>query len=85
MVILKDAASTALYGSRGANGVVLITTKKGEKGKEGKGKKKGENRSKELMELAKNQEQIRKQLMELRDEMGKNGEKGKFDNIITKL
>lgn len=27
--ILKDAASTALYGSRGANGVILITTKKG--------------------------------------------------------
>lgn len=31
--ILKDAASTALYGSRGANGVVLITTKKGKSGK----------------------------------------------------
>lgn len=27
--VLKDAASTALYGSRGSNGVVLITTKKG--------------------------------------------------------
>ena len=27
--ILKDAASTAIYGARGANGVVLITTKKG--------------------------------------------------------
>lgn len=33
VTILKDAASTALYGSRGANGVVLITTKKGVKGK----------------------------------------------------
>ena len=33
--ILKDASSTAIYGSRGANGVVLITTKKG---KEGTGK-----------------------------------------------
>lgn len=33
--ILKDASSTALYGSRGANGVVLITTKKGKNG-EGK-------------------------------------------------
>lgn len=33
ITILKDAASTALYGSRGANGVVLITTKKGSKGK----------------------------------------------------
>lgn len=31
--ILKDASSTAIYGSRGANGVILITTKKGKKGK----------------------------------------------------
>ena len=30
--ILKDAAATAIYGSRGANGVVIITTKKGIKG-----------------------------------------------------
>jgi TonB-linked SusC/RagA family outer membrane protein len=30
--ILKDASSTAIYGSRGANGVVIITTKKGIKG-----------------------------------------------------
>ena len=30
--VLKDASSTALYGSRAANGVVLITTKKGQKG-----------------------------------------------------
>lgn len=30
--ILKDAASTSLYGSRAANGVVIITTKSGEKG-----------------------------------------------------
>ncbi|MCX6300537.1 MAG: TonB-dependent receptor [Bacteroidetes bacterium] len=30
--ILKDASSTAIYGSRGANGVVLITTKRGKKG-----------------------------------------------------
>ncbi len=29
MTILKDAAATAIYGARGANGVVLITTKKG--------------------------------------------------------
>ena len=29
IVVLKDAASTAIYGSRGANGVVLITTKGG--------------------------------------------------------
>jgi len=31
--ILKDASATAIYGSRGANGVVLITTKKGQRGK----------------------------------------------------
>ncbi|MEO9004600.1 MAG: TonB-dependent receptor, partial [Ginsengibacter sp.] len=30
--ILKDAASTSIYGSRGANGVVIITTKKGTRG-----------------------------------------------------
>jgi TonB-linked SusC/RagA family outer membrane protein len=32
ITVLKDAASTSLYGSRAANGVVLITTKKGSKG-----------------------------------------------------
>jgi len=31
--ILKDAAATAIYGSRGANGVILITTKRGKEGK----------------------------------------------------
>ena len=29
----KDADATAIYGSRGANGVILITTKKGKAGK----------------------------------------------------
>lgn len=33
--ILKDAASTAIYGARGSNGVVLITTKSGKEGKVG--------------------------------------------------
>ncbi|WP_154857096.1 SusC/RagA family TonB-linked outer membrane protein [Cyclobacterium xiamenense] len=33
MEVLKDASATAIYGSRGANGVVLITTKRGEVGK----------------------------------------------------
>lgn len=33
MEILKDASATAIYGSRGANGVVLITTKKGNAGR----------------------------------------------------
>lgn len=32
MTLLKDAASNALYGARGANGVILITTKKGQLG-----------------------------------------------------
>lgn len=33
MTILKDASAGALYGARGANGVVMITTKKGKEGK----------------------------------------------------
>ncbi len=33
MEVLKDASSTAIYGSRGANGVVIITTKRGTPGK----------------------------------------------------
>lgn len=32
MTILKDAAATSVYGSRGANGVILITTKQGKSG-----------------------------------------------------
>lgn len=33
MEVLKDASSTAIYGTRGANGVIIITTKKGKSGK----------------------------------------------------
>ena len=33
MTVLKDAAAASLYGSRAANGVVIITTKKGKEGK----------------------------------------------------
>lgn len=33
MEVLKDASSTAIYGSRGANGVIMITTKKGASGR----------------------------------------------------
>jgi TonB-linked SusC/RagA family outer membrane protein len=33
MTVLKDASATALYGSRAANGVIIITTKRGKKGK----------------------------------------------------
>ncbi len=34
MTVLKDAASSALYGARGANGVIIITTKQAKKGKD---------------------------------------------------
>ena len=33
ITVLKDAAATAIYGMRGANGAILVTTKRGEKGK----------------------------------------------------
>jgi len=33
ITVLKDASATALYGARGANGVIVITTKKGKEGK----------------------------------------------------
>ncbi|MCO5258136.1 MAG: TonB-dependent receptor [Lentimicrobium sp.] len=35
MEVLKDASATAIYGSRGANGVILVTTKSGKKGQIG--------------------------------------------------
>ena len=36
MTVLKDASATAIYGSRGANGVIIITTKKGQAGQAGR-------------------------------------------------
>ena len=33
ITILKDAAATAIYGMRGANGAILVTTKRGEAGR----------------------------------------------------
>ena len=33
ITILKDAAATAIYGARAANGVIVVTTKKGKAGK----------------------------------------------------
>ena len=56
-------------------------------GKNGKkdGKKQGEKQSKMLISLSKQQEQIRNQLMELREEIGKNGEKGKIDKILEDM
>jgi len=35
--VLKDAASASIYGSRAANGVIIITTKKGTEGRQGEG------------------------------------------------
>ncbi|SDK96985.1 TonB-linked outer membrane protein, SusC/RagA family [Catalinimonas alkaloidigena] len=35
MEVLKDASATAIYGSRGANGVVIVTTRQGARGQEG--------------------------------------------------
>src|SRR5204863_3792094 len=32
--VLKDASATAIYGSRGANGVIIITTKRGKRGRD---------------------------------------------------
>ncbi len=32
MEVLKDASATAIYGSRGANGVIIVTTKQGKIG-----------------------------------------------------
>jgi hypothetical protein len=64
---------------------------KGRKGKDGKkGEKKGEKKSNEgqnkgLMQLAKQQEQIRKRLQELREEDCTNGEKGNIDRILEKM
>lgn len=34
MEVLKDASATAIYGARGANGVIMVTTKHGQKGKD---------------------------------------------------
>ena len=36
MTVLKDASSTAIYGSRAANGVVILTSKKGKRGEKAK-------------------------------------------------
>ncbi|MFX7655955.1 hypothetical protein ABTJ67_20740, partial [Acinetobacter baumannii] len=35
ITVLKDASAAAIYGSRGANGVILITTKQGKGGRKG--------------------------------------------------
>lgn len=59
--------------------------KNGQVGKNKNGKKQGEQRSKDLMNLSQQQERIRKQLMELRDDIGKNGEKGKIDKILEDM
>ena len=48
-------------------------------------RKKNGKGAKELMELARKQEEIRKQLLELRDEIGKNGEKGNIDKLLEEM
>ena len=55
------------------------------KGKKGDEKKQAEKQSKELINLAKQQQKIRTQLMDLRDEEGKNGDKGKIDKILQDM
>ncbi len=59
--------------------------KKGKKGenKKKKGEEKGD--AKGLMQLAKQQESIRRQLMELKNEMGENGNKGKLDKLLDDM
>ena len=59
--------------------------KKGSQEKNKKGNKIGEKQSKEMMNLTITQAKIRKQLMQLRDEIGKNGEKGNIDKIIKEM
>ena len=49
-----------------------------------KGKNTKEN-AKELMMLARQQEEIRNNLLKLRDEIGKTGEKGKIDDLLNKM
>lgn len=75
--ILKDASSTALYGSRATNGVVLITTKKGKSG-EGKVSYDGwlGSRSYAKMPTAMNS----KQLFELRRDAAINSYKANYPN-----
>ena len=52
--------------------------KKGKKGNKGSG-------ARQLVELSKKQEEIRQQLMDLRNELGKNGDKGKIDKILNDM
>ena len=61
--------------------------KKGQKGQKGNknGEKKSEGKSKELIRLANQQEQIRLRLQELRNEIGQNGDKGNIDRVLEKM
>lgn len=65
----------------------LMKKMKGKEGEEGKkkGNKCSEQESLELMKLANQQQQIRLQLQEIRDDIGKNGEKGNIDRILEKM
>lgn len=58
--VLRDASETAIYGSRGANGVIIITTKKGKPGKTSLGINiyTGQNTSTRTMEMLKTKEYL---------------------------
>ncbi len=58
-----------------------INKKMQKQGKKGK----GEKTSKELIELARKQEEIRNQLLELRNDIGENGKKGEIDRVIENM
>jgi len=78
--ILKDASSTALYGSRGANGVVLITTKKGKTG-EGKVNYDGWLGVRSYANMPKTMNS--KQLFELRKDAAVNSYKANYPNATA--
>ena len=62
-----------------------LNKKLGECKKSGDGRKKGEKKSKELMSLSRIQAEIRRKLIEIRNESGNSGQKGEIDNIINKM
>lgn len=73
--VLKDASATALYGSRAANGVILVTTKKGKKG-EGKVSYDGWTGTRTYAKMP--AQMNSKQLFELRKDAAINGYKARY-------
>jgi TonB-linked SusC/RagA family outer membrane protein len=78
--VLKDASATALYGSRAANGVVLVTTKKGKMG-EGKVSYDGWIGTRTYAKMP--AQMNSKQLFELRKESAINGYSARHPNATT--